>query len=216
MSAKPQPSDIQNVFAMNQPQHMFRKLFWEIDGLMKEMSVHHENDQWPDAAIFIAFNAVITAWHISDWLWQSNPENRKKLASRLKIQFDEKTSNGRRVGLERFQDRLAEECRALHVLREIANGSKHMRKNNPDPDVKAVAEWHKVVEGAGFARPGDLVMSLNVLDGDQKSDVTRLLIDAIGFWEKLFAEEALVEPGKFLPAKIIKRATPKDNASVGL
>jgi len=172
--------------------------------LMSTMSVHHDDKQWPETASFIAFNTAITAWHISDWIWQSSPETRSKMASKLKVQFDEKTPTGRRVGLGRFQNNVAEQCRALHICREIANGSKHMRMDRPDADVKAVAEWHEAIQGAGFAVPGDLVMSLSVMDGDTKDDAGQVFLSALGYWESLFMSEKLVEPGDHLRAKIIK------------
>ena len=204
MAETPKPSELQNVFAMDKPEHMLRKLFWEFNMFMKAMSVPHDDKQWPDAAIFIAFNTAITAWHISDWIWQSDPKTRVKMASRLKVQFDEKTQTGRRVGLGRFQDNVAQQCRALHLCREIANGSKHMRMDKPDTDVKAVAEWHKAIQGAGFAVPGDLVMSLNVMDGDKKEDAGQVFISALGYWENLFTSEKLAEPSAHLHSKIIK------------
>jgi hypothetical protein len=39
MAEIPQPSDIQNVFALNKPQHMLSKFLWEIDSLSKSLSV---------------------------------------------------------------------------------------------------------------------------------------------------------------------------------
>jgi hypothetical protein len=204
MAEVPKPSELQNVFAMSKPQHMLRKLFWEFDMLMGTLSVHHDDKQWPDAAIFIAFNTAITAWHISDWIWQSNPETRSKMASKLKVQFDEKTPTGRRIGLGRFQNNVADQCRALHICREIANGSKHMRLGKPDADVKAVAEWHEAIQGAGLAVPGDFVMSLSVIDGDAKEDAGHVFLAALGYWEELFTSEKLVEGSDRLHAKIIK------------
>ena len=68
----PKRSDIQTVFAMNEPQHMLSKLIWEIQRLTDAMSVW--NDKFPEP-IFMAFNTAVTAWHITDWLWQSSPKN---------------------------------------------------------------------------------------------------------------------------------------------
>ena len=55
---------------------------------------------------------------------------------------------------------LWQDCRALYVCREIANGSKHMRRKKADPDVKAKAEWHKAWEKVGVVNVGDYVMSM--------------------------------------------------------
>ena len=61
----------------------------------------------------MAFNAAVTGWHITDWIWQTSPETRRLMGSRFKIQFGEGTPNGIRVGLGRFQNAVAEECREL-------------------------------------------------------------------------------------------------------
>jgi hypothetical protein len=126
MLEAPKPSEIQNVLAMDDPQQMLAKLLWEIRELTTSMSVWVDNEEFP-VAIFIAFNAVVTAWHITDWVWQSNPERRASLARAYNFAYAE-TDTGIKSGLKRFQDAVAKDCRALYVCREVANGSKHMRR----------------------------------------------------------------------------------------
>jgi hypothetical protein len=75
MAEIPKPSDIKNVFALNEPQHMVSKLLWEIDSLSRSLSVWTKSEGCPEP-LFIVWNAAITAWHITDWLWQSKPEIR--------------------------------------------------------------------------------------------------------------------------------------------
>jgi hypothetical protein len=75
----PKPSDIPNVFGMNEPQHMFAKFAWELQHLTTCMSVWEDHGGYPEP-IFRAFNTAVTAWHISDWLWQANPATRLALA----------------------------------------------------------------------------------------------------------------------------------------
>jgi hypothetical protein len=48
MVEAPKPSDIQNVFAMNEPQHMWVKFAWELQHLTDSMSVWKENDPYPE------------------------------------------------------------------------------------------------------------------------------------------------------------------------
>jgi hypothetical protein len=84
----PKPSEIQNVLAMDDPQQMLAKLLWEIDRLATNMSVWADNEPFP-VAIFTAFNAVVTAWHITDWLWQSSKERREILAKRYNFAYAE-------------------------------------------------------------------------------------------------------------------------------
>src|ERR1700683_2706025 len=188
MVQTPKPSDIPNVFAMDQPQHMWVKLAWELQHLTDSMSVWKEDEGAYPEPVFRAFNTAVTAWHISDWLWQSSVDTRAILKKRFGISAKE-TAAGMNKGLRRFQDAVVEECRALYVCREIANGSKHMRKSNPDPTIKAMAKWDPAVEAVGLAKPGDLVMSLTIADGGDERDAVLWFIDALGFWERLMAAE---------------------------
>ena len=149
MFEPPKPSDIQSVFALNKPQHMLSKLLWEIDRLSTSLSVWTKRTEFPEP-LFIVWNAAVTAWHITDWLWQSGPEIRAILAARYNLKFIEGSKNALRAGLESFQEAIASDCRFLYVCREIANGSKHMRKNKVDPDVTALAQWLPVIQGAGM------------------------------------------------------------------
>jgi hypothetical protein len=190
----PKPSEIENVLAMDDPQPF-------------------------PVAIFTAFNAVVTAWHITDWLWQSGKERRQVLAKRYKFNYAE-TDTSIKKGFEKFQNATVQDCRALYVCRQIANGSKHMRRKKADLDVKAKAEWHKALEKVGVINVGDYVMSMTITDGAETLDLIRLFIDTFGYWEKLFHEENWITKEKRLPDKIIRvpnataaSATPNDAGS---
>lgn len=212
MVEAPKQSDIQNVFAMNEPLHMITKLMWELENLTKSMSVWTDNRGIP-VPIFIAFNTAVTAWHITDWLWQSNPQTRAVLAKRYDFSFNEWKPKDLRAALKRFQNAVAQDSRPLHICREIANGSKHMRTDKVDPKVKAVARWDPVVEGVGLVKPGDLVVSLTVLDGEQSHDAARLFIEAFGYWEQLLTKEKLMVGKTRLPDTIIRQEQPSRQIS---
>jgi len=203
MAEIPKPSDIQNVFALNRPQHMLSKLLWEIDSLSKSLSVWTKRSEFPEP-LFIVWNAAVTAWHITDWLWQSNPEIRAILARRYKLKFVEGNKNALRDGLEEFQDAIANDSRFLYVCREIANGSKHMRKNKTDLDITAEARWSLAIEGAGHVKSGDLILGLYIRDGDHEEDANRWLIQAFGYWEQVFSQEKLISVQNRLPDNVIK------------
>jgi hypothetical protein len=208
MAEAPKPSEIQNVLAMDDPQQLLAKLLWEIQCLTDAMSVWVDNEAFP-VAIFTAFNAVVTAWHITDWVWQSSPERRAVLATRYNFTYAE-TDTGIRRGLEKFQTAVANDCRALYVCREVANGSKHMRKSKVDPDVQAKAEWHKALARAGVVNVGDYVMELTIGDGNDVLDPIKWFIDAFGYWEKLFRAENWIANEKRLPDKIIRAPVQND------
>ena len=208
----PKPTDIPNVFGLSQPQHMVSKLYFEIMKLMDSLSVWTKGQEFPEP-LFIAFNAAVTAWHITDWLWESRAETRALLKKRFGFEFNEWSNKGLSKGLNNFKDTVAKECRTLHICREIANGSKHMRRRNSDPAIKALAEWHPAIEAAGHVRVGDLVLALSIFDGDTKWDAVRLFIEAAGYWENLLREEKLITVEGRLPDKIIKIRN--ENANVG-
>jgi len=203
MVEAPRPSEIQNVLAMEDPQQMIAKLLWEVSELTDAMSVWVDNEEFPKA-IFIAFNAVVTAWHITDWVWQLSKERRQILAAHYGFAYAE-TDTGIRRGLERFQEAVTKDCRALHVCREIANGSKHMRRKKADPDVKAKAEWHQALERVGVVNIGDYVMTLTITDGTETLDAVKWFIEAFGYWEKLFREHNWITADRRLPDKIVRK-----------
>lgn len=203
MGDSSKPSDIPNVFGLNQPQHMLTKLYVEIMRLTDSLSVWTKNEAFPEP-LFLAFNTAVTAWHMTDWLWESNATTRDRLSRIFSFTYKESTVSGRKAGLTRFQDAVAQNCRDLHICREIANGSKHMRRRKPDPDIRAAVEWDPVTESVGEAKVGDLVMSLSVYDKGEKTDAVLLFIDAAGYWEHLLTREKWISEEHRLPERIIK------------
>ena len=116
----------------------------------------------------------------------------------------EGSKNALRDGLEGFQDAIASDSRFLYVCREIANGSKHMRKNKIDPDITAEARWSLAIGGAGHVKPDDLILGLYIRDGDHEEDANRWLIQAFGYWEQVFTQEKLISIQNRLLDKVIK------------
>jgi hypothetical protein len=147
----PKPSDIPNVFGLSEPQHMVSKLYFEIMKLMDSMSVWTERREFPEP-LFIAFNTAVTAWHITDWLWESRETTRALMKQRFNFDYNEWSFRGRNTGFDLFQKAVARDCRALYICREIANASKHMRRRKSDPKIRALAEWHPVLESVGHGR----------------------------------------------------------------
>jgi hypothetical protein len=93
--------------------------------------------------------------------------------------------------------------RELHICRELANASKHMRLKSNDPNIRAEVEWHEAKEAVGEVKVGDLIMNLFVLDKEKKTDVQLIFIEAAGYWENLLKDEGLISKDARLPSKII-------------
>jgi hypothetical protein len=120
----PEPTPpISNVFLLATPADMYWKLSWELTELGTAMA--SDRNRFPrQSAAYHAFNCAVTAWHMADWIWQAaGAEQRLWLSN--KYQFS--LVNDERKSLSRFYDSIASACPELHVCRQIANGSKHMR-----------------------------------------------------------------------------------------
>jgi hypothetical protein len=166
MAEAPAPSDISNVFGMNEPQHMLTKMYVELNDLQNSLSIWDKNEPYPKP-LFIAYNVAVTAWHMTDWLWMSSLETRALLAKLYDIHYFE-TPTGIGSGLARFQDKVADACRPLYICREIANGSKHLRRKKSDPKIQALIDWQPAPADIGEAKAGDMVMNLVIVDDGKK------------------------------------------------
>lgn len=202
MAQVPPASDIPNVFGMNEPQHMLTKLYIELQDLSESLSVWTKSESFP-RPLFIVWNTAMTAWHMTDWLWASKQTTRDKLSKRFKFEYNETTITGREKGLVAFQIAVRAAFRELHICRELANASKHMRLRMNDPDIRAEVEWHEAKEAVGEIKVGDLIMNLYVTDKGKKTDVQLIFIEAAGYWEQLLKEEGLLAQDAALPPKVI-------------
>jgi hypothetical protein len=126
------PNRIPNVFGLNEPQHMVSKPYFEIMKLMDSLSVWTKSREFPEP-LFIAFNTAVTAWHITDWLWESRESTRAAMKKRFGFDYNEWSQRGRNTGLHTFQNAVVADRRSIYICREIANASKDMRRKKIDP-----------------------------------------------------------------------------------
>jgi hypothetical protein len=188
---------INNVFLLATPADMYWKLSWELTELGTAMS--SDKNRFPrQAPAYHAFNCALTAWHMTDWVWQAtDAEQRLWLSS--KFQFALVKDD--RKSLSRFYDSIASACPQLHVCRQIANGSKHMKLDRFDPDVQVQADWLRVVEPHGTLRPGDLMMDLRISVGSDQTTATHLFAKVFRFWEQLLSELGFVEGTRYVEGR---------------
>jgi hypothetical protein len=116
----------QKAFGLRDSRDILEKLTWELGNLFLR--------QRYDIAVcqYHAFNCAVTAWHVTDWLWQdveSSPALRTRLEKEIGPLKNDKA----------FQKYVSGECNALILCQQIANGSKHCRltRGKSDPDVTA-------------------------------------------------------------------------------
>jgi hypothetical protein len=146
-------------FGLENCQDLLRKLEWEVE----QLKVAKPGD--PDAIAFGVFNGAVTAWHLTDWVWQDMPVEFKAQCQWTKP--------------AEFQNYCRDRCRALHVCRQIATASKHSEVMlHPDPTV--ITEFSASATNAlmaAFPRWKPLVM-----DGANKQHALDTLIEALVFW----------------------------------
>jgi len=182
------PEGPASVFALATPQHMLTKLSWEISQLRDSLSPRGDDFVWPLTPAYHAYNCAVTAWHLVDWTWcTADAELREQMGHKYQFAFPA----SERKGLERFADSITQDCRALHVCRVIANGSKHMKVGKPDPNVEAQIKW--VNEPSFLQLP-------YVADGDENRAALEVFEETFRYWQRLFSSFGFIE-GEFVSSR---------------
>jgi hypothetical protein len=179
------PEPPEKVFALAMPDDMLRKLGWEIAGLRRALSASIETGAEPHAPAYHAFNCAVTAWHMTDWVWQSGSSvDRGYLLSKLAVPATSKDFGA-------FTRALMDQHRVLHICRQIAVGSKHkIIERRPDPDVGA--EEHRDIEPALGGTPGipfsHYSIRLLIRDGKVLRPALEIFEEAEQTWYRLLRE----------------------------
>jgi hypothetical protein len=151
-------------FALENCRAVLRKLEREIERFGKD----HADIE---ARIDHAFNAVVTAWHLCDWVFAD--------------MTDEQKSNLQIASLPDLQAR-ARECRALRLCRQAATASKHWEITNfPDPNVAVIVTATPMDTGAVSSRfrlYTEASWYLYFVDGTVILSAEDVFDDALTFW----------------------------------
>lgn len=111
---------VPQTFGLENCRDVLRKLKWEIEGLRTEAT------DTPDPLMFRAFNAAVTTWHLTDWVWEGATDAQHAAIPAVS-----------KVDLQNFA---RQQCRAIHLCRQVATASKHVHVTMyPDPKVDAAA-----------------------------------------------------------------------------
>jgi hypothetical protein len=157
----PLPSREQT-FAFADCRELLEKLDREID---RYREVAGRDEDKPNALLKLveqlkdsAFNASVTAWHLSDWVFNDmTQEQREKLSFR---------------SLGDLQAHVREKCRALYLCRQAATASKHWIVNHyPDPEVQAMVTCE---DEAGWI--------VYFVHGGNKVPADQVFDEALAFW----------------------------------
>ena len=172
----------QKTFGLENCRDLLRKLEWEVEGLKGTFPTDL------DDLAFRAFNAVVTAWHIADWVWEDmDPDQRDALG-------DEWGTTLRNKGAFRYA--LRQQNREVALCREIATASKHVEViQSPDDTIDAALS-----AGPGAAITGATsdvllapcpVWALKVLDGEQRRPILDVLEGAFAFWTEFIYQRRI-------------------------
>jgi len=117
----------QKSFGLHDSRDMLEKLQWELNNLFCRQRHNISVCQYH------AFNCAVTAWHVTDWLWQDISSSLE-----LKTKLQEKIQNPLKKCKD-FQRYVRVDCNALRLCHQIANGSKHfLVERDPDSTISAV------------------------------------------------------------------------------
>ncbi len=165
-------------FGINNSSDLLRKLKWEI----QELRNAPKSDL--RGLCYHAFNGVVTAWHMGDWVWAA-------------LTNAHRASLKNKYGINNRGDFLhwaRETNQALAICREIATASKHFAVDqSPTEDIATVASarTEKVVDSDGaeiVTDSGGFVVApawvLKVDDGDGRREIIDVLEEAEVFWNK--------------------------------
>jgi hypothetical protein len=144
------------------------KLYWEIVRL-QEATPHNPIDMK-----CFAFNAAVTAWQLTDWVFEDMTPSQR---AQHKV-----------VSLGDFQNLVRQQCRPLHLCRQIATASKHrIVTKHPDPGVSASV----VVVPSAPGQLGSFEIVIN--DGGTTHPALDILEEARLYWYKFIDNLGLID-----------------------
>jgi hypothetical protein len=185
----PLPERLPKVIVLSTPQHFLGKLYWEIEQFCKA--------EIPQQAIgahliasYHAANCAITAWHMTDWIWEFlGVDEREDLTKSLVLKSTK---------LEAFQDYVRTQCRALHFCYELAIGAKHRNPQSKKMEdlVSARDVWKAKPLTCNSKVNEPLVryaFELVVDDAGRTVPLREVFRCAFFFWESLLSDVGLIE-----------------------
>jgi len=155
--------DLTKLMSSGHPVAWLAKLSWEISEAVAC------RDSSPVVRIYKSMNCAVTAWHVSDWIWQfSNQRQREHLSTVLKC---------RRLGsLKDFCRAVQRSCPAIGLCRQIGTAVKHVSVAYNRAEVSTKVE---MVEDGSHYR-------VLIVDGDQNHIDTDVYYTALEVWCRIY------------------------------
>jgi len=198
------PSAPDKVFVLASPTDVLHKLHWEIVQLKKAIVSKPEKIAYTHAPAYLAFNCAVTAWHLADWVWEASAsDQRAEILRRLRCGAAEASKST-------FQKAIMERCRAIHICRQIATGSKHMTvTQHPDPNVRVEMRWDSAPARAGELKAGDPLARyyyrLVIHDSGVERSAVEIFEEALNTWNRWLEEWYFKESSLYAVGKPLNR-----------
>ncbi|MGC2048457.1 MAG: hypothetical protein WA635_07595 [Gallionella sp.] len=174
----------QKSFGLHDSRDMLEKLRWELSNLFCRQRYNIAVCQYH------AFNCAVTAWHVTDWLWQdisSSPELKIKLQEIIHKPLNTLEP----FKLEHFQNYVRVDCGALRLCYQIATGSKHclFERKAADSTISAI-----ISDGEGYDYGNPIIV-----EGDTHHMADKVFYEA-QFWFEAFLRDWNIFPEEpFVP-----------------
>ncbi len=171
-----------HVFRMRSVHDIFRKLYRERRRFELAGSDNEGRQNQVDAAV----NFAITAWHMTDWVWQ---RQERELCERFGVRCKRE-----------FLNKMREQCPDLKVCDVIANAAKHggtADKREDRPEIETVLVAEPVAEGGAgvelYAVVADRKWSLRIEVNGRSEDPHALFYRVFGFWSQFIQQHCVAE-----------------------
>ena len=140
------------VFGVTTPCDMLAKLQRELGRVASASFVRQD-------LVDHATNCALTAWHITDWVWQCRFASDSKARQDLEASCIDLRSSKRE---NRFRECVTRMCPQLVLCQDIANGFKHVIAESNDPTTPGVVD---VTASATTAPSGPFTLGVDGLGG---------------------------------------------------
>lgn len=176
-------------FQLDTPLQLLIKFAWSF----KQLRGHLSNEDQAAAffpSVYTAFDACITAWQLTDWVWKFySPTIDLPQSADVKYQ--------RCKPFTKFQGWVSEQSPDLRICKHIANSNKHFGVDSHyDEDLKVFVDWKvETVFTAGMTVGRPLVdrsWRLMVTDAGADYEILGVLRRAFEFWAFQINEPGLI------------------------
>lgn len=140
---------------------------------LKKLADEFADFQKNDTSSRHALNCAMTAWHLTEWVYNEFMSN--KFAK-----------------VEDFQSDVKKKCFSLQLMHDISNGTKHYKLNRHKPEIKET-ELHRGAFSNGFSRDFD-ISSLKIETNDGMIYYFEDELEkTVAFWKSYFHIELSID-----------------------